>query len=184
VTIANTLVECAVTPYGNEQLLRVAVRIVSPRRQRGAAMRRGQRGVALFVGLILLLVITVLAVAAMTMATSDLRMAANRQFRENAFQASTRGLELAMVTPNLPTTGQTVTVASTPVPGSDTDSFEYTVSFDPETGVTNVPAGGYSLGTGSGFSAFHFEAEATGTSARGSEVVQEQGFYIIGPAPR
>lgn len=153
-------------------------------RRTGLAARQAQRGVALFVGLILLLVITVLAVAAMTMATSDLRMAANRQFRENAFQAASRGVQQAMVTPNLPTTGQTVTVASTPVPGSNTDTFEYTVSFDPETGVTNVPAGGYSLGTGSGFSAFHFEAEATGTSVRDSEVVQEQGFYIIGPAPR
>ena len=154
------------------------------RRLTRLAARQAQRGVALFVGLILLLVITVLAVAAMTMATSDLRMAANRQFRENAFQAASRGVQQAMVTPNLPTTGQTVTVASTPVPGSNTDTFEYTVSFDPETGVTNVPAGGYSLGTGSGFSAFHFEAEATGTSVRDSEVVQEQGFYIIGPAPR
>jgi len=146
--------------------------------------RQGQRGVALFVGLILLLVITVLAVAAMTMATADLRMAANRQFRENAFQAASRGVQQAMVTPNLPTTGQTVTVTTTPVPGSNTDTLAYTVSFDPEVGVTNVPAGGYSLGTGSGFSAFHFEVKATGTSARDSEVVQEQGFYIIGPAPR
>ncbi len=150
----------------------------------GSRRLRAQRGVALFVGLILLLVITVLAVAAMTMATSDLRMAANRQFRENAFQAATRGVELAMLTPNLPTTGQSVTVDATPVAGTTADTYSYTVSFDPETGVTNVPAGGYSLGTGSGFSAFHFEAEATGSSARGAEVVQEQGFYIIGPAPR
>jgi type II secretory pathway pseudopilin PulG len=156
-------------------------RVAAPGR---VVARSAQRGVALFVGLILLLVITVLAVAAMTMATSDLRMAANRQFRENAFQAATRGVELAMLTPNLPTTGQSVTVDATPVTGSTTDTYAYTVSFDPETGVTNVPAGGYSLGTGSGFSAFHFEAEATGSSARGSEVVQEQGFYIIGPAPR
>ena len=154
------------------------------RRYRLTTSRQAQRGVALFVGLILLLVITVLAVAAMTMATADLRMAANRQFRENAFQAASRGIQQAMVTPNLPTTGQTITVNATPVPGNNTDTFEYTVSFDPEVGVTNVPAGGYSLGTGSGFSAFHFEVEATGTSVRDSDVVQEQGFYIIGPAPR
>ncbi len=148
------------------------------------ASPRSQRGVALFVGLILLLVITVLAVAAMTMATSDLRMAANRQFHENAFQAASRGVQLGMITPNLPTTGVTVTVASTAVPGNATDTYEYTVSFDPDNGVTGVPAGGYSLGTSSGFSAFHFEVQATGKSVRGSEVVQEQGFYIIGPSAR
>ena len=146
--------------------------------------RRAERGVALFVGLILLLVITVLAVAAMTMATSDLRMAANRQFHENAFHAASRGIEQGMITPNLPTTGASVTVASTAVPGNASDTFEYTVTFDPDNGVTGVPAGGYSLGTSSGFSAFHFEVQATGKSARGSEVVQEQGFYIIGPSAR
>jgi len=146
--------------------------------------RRSQRGVALFIGLILLVVITVLAVAAMTMATSDLRMAANRQFHENAFQAASRGVQLGMITPNLPTTGITVTVASTAVPGNATDTYQYTVSFDPDNGITGVPAGGYSLGTSSGFSAFHFEVQATGKSARGSEVLQEQGFYIIGPSAR
>lgn len=145
---------------------------------------RSQRGVALFVGLILLLVITVLAVAAMTMATSDLRMAANRQFRENAFQAASRGIDVAVITPNLPTTGADVVVASTAVPGSNTDTYEYTISFDPESGITGVPSGGYSLGTGTGFSAFHFEVQVTGKSARNAEVVQEQGFYVIGPAAK
>lgn len=159
------------------------MKIGNPLQQR-LVYRRGQRGVALFIGLILLVVITVLAVAAMTMATSDLRMAANRQFHENAFQAASRGVQLGMITPNLPTTGVTVTVASTAVPGNATDTYQYTVSFDPDNGITGVPAGGYSLGTSSGFSAFHFEVQATGKSARGSEVLQEQGFYIIGPSAR
>ena len=159
------------------------MKIGNPLQQR-LVYRRGQRGVALFIGLILLVVITVLAVAAMTMATSDLRMAANRQFHENAFQAASRGVQLGMITPNLPTTGVTVTVASTAVPGNATDTYQYTVSFEPDNGITGVPAGGYSLGTSSGFSAFHFEVQATGKSARGSEVLQEQGFYIIGPSAR
>lgn len=159
------------------------MKIGNPLQQR-LVYRRGQRGVALFIGLILLVVITVLAVAAMTMATSDLRMAANRQFHENAFQAASRGVQLGIITPNLPTTGVTVTVASTAVPGNATDTYQYTVSFDPDNGITGVPAGGYSLGTSSGFSAFHFEVQATGKSARGSEVLQEQGFYIIGPSAR
>jgi type IV pilus assembly protein PilX len=145
---------------------------------------RRERGAALVIGLVLLLVLTVLAVATMNMSTSDLRMVANRQFQENAFQAAERGVELAMLRQNLPTTGEVITQEETEVPDSPADTYEYEISFDPESGVTNVPSGGYSLGTGSGFSAYHFDVESTGTSARGAEVVHEQSFYIIGPSSR
>lgn len=57
-----------------------AVRSGSP----ALAMR--QRGAALIVGLILLMVLTVLAVSTMRTATLELLMAGNAQFRENAFQ--------------------------------------------------------------------------------------------------
>jgi type II secretory pathway pseudopilin PulG len=166
-------------PHCQSRFVTVQGRGLPPSRR-----QRREAGVALFVGLILLLVITVLAVAAMTMATSDLRMAANRQFRENAFQAASRAIDAAVITPNLPTTGANVVVPATSVPGSNSDTYEYTISFDPEAGITGVPSGGYSLGTGTGFSAFHFEVQAKGKSARGAEVAQEQGFYVIGPAAR
>lgn len=145
---------------------------------------RRERGAALVIGLILLLVLTVLAVATMNMSTSDLRMVANRQFQENAFQAAERGVELAMLRQNLPTTGEVITEEETEVPDSPADTYEYEITFDPENGVTNVPAGGYSLGTGSGFAAYHFDVESRGTSARGAEVVHEQSFYLIGPSSR
>lgn len=146
--------------------------------------RRRERGAALVIGLILLLVLTVLAVATMNMSTSDLRMVANRQFQENAFQAADRGVEVAMLRQNLPTTGEAIVEEETEVPDSPSDTYEYQINFDPENGVTNVPSGGYSLGTGSGFAAYHFDVESRGSSARGAEVIHEQSFYIIGPSSR
>ena len=47
-----------------------------------------QRGAALVVGLVLLLVITMLAVTSMNTSTVQLMMAGNKQFSESAFQAA------------------------------------------------------------------------------------------------
>ena len=52
-----------------------------------------QRGAALIVGLVLLMVLTVLAISAMRTATLDLTMASNSQFRENAFQLAESGIQ-------------------------------------------------------------------------------------------
>jgi len=60
-----------------------------------------------------------------------------------------------------------------------TDTLEYTITFAEDHGVTPVPRGGYSLGTG--FEAYHFEIASTGSSRRGAESVHEQGLYIVGP---
>jgi hypothetical protein len=52
-----------------------------------------QRGAALIVGLVLLMVLTVLAISAMRSATLDLTMASNSQYRENAFQLAESGIQ-------------------------------------------------------------------------------------------
>ena len=52
------------------------------------AAGRHQRGAALVVGLLLLLVLTILAISGMTTATLELQMAGNRQYQERAFQAA------------------------------------------------------------------------------------------------
>ena len=57
-----------------------------------AAARR-QRGAALVVGMILLMVLTLLAISGMNTATLELQMAGNAQYSENAFQASETGIE-------------------------------------------------------------------------------------------
>ena len=59
------------------------------------AVRR-QRGAALVVGLILLAVLTLLAVAGMNSASLELVMAGNMQTQEKAFQTAEAGIEQAM----------------------------------------------------------------------------------------
>ena len=58
-----------------------------------AAAKTSQRGAALIVGLILLLVLTLLAVSTMRTASVELMMAGNSQARNNAFQLAETGLE-------------------------------------------------------------------------------------------
>ncbi|HLU62460.1 MAG TPA: PilX N-terminal domain-containing pilus assembly protein, partial [Gammaproteobacteria bacterium] len=54
---------------------------------------RQQRGAALFVALILLIVITILAVSTMGTSRLELRMAGNTQFSVHAFQAAQSAIE-------------------------------------------------------------------------------------------
>ena len=57
---------------------------------------RSQKGAALIVGLLLLVIVTLLAVTAMGTANTELVMAGNEQFRERAFQAAETGIEMAV----------------------------------------------------------------------------------------
>ena len=149
-----------------------------------------QRGAALAVGLILLLVLTVLAITGMSTATLELRMAGNKQFQERAFEAAEVGIERAinsgLYNTGVPTTcpGNGCPLDNNDVPGTalgeaEPDSFEYTMTFDNNTGATIVPGGGYSLGTG--LQAYHFVVESVGQSGRGAESENVQSFYIVGP---
>ncbi len=85
--------------------------------------RRGQRGAALVIGLILLLVLTLLAVAGMNSATTELVMAGNEQFHRSAAHAASAGIEEAIAgIGTVPTTAgaSPVQVVATPVPGAET----------------------------------------------------------------
>src|SRR5882672_11919751 len=58
--------------------------------------RQRQRGAALVIGLILLLLLTLLAVSGMNSASLEFIMAGNEQYRANAFQAAEAGIEQSM----------------------------------------------------------------------------------------
>ncbi|HET7201965.1 MAG TPA: pilus assembly PilX N-terminal domain-containing protein [Steroidobacteraceae bacterium] len=158
-----------------------------------------QRGAALVVGLLLLLVVTILAVSGITTAMLEMQMAGNRQFQERAFQAAEAGIEQAMasaiyntnqtrgnydgigtVNPE-PIRGQGIPIADCPEPAnaSDEEQCEFFVRFDDQSGSTPVPGGGYSLGTG--FEAYHFVVDSFGSAERGAASSHEQSFYIVGP---
>jgi len=147
-----------------------------PLRDTGVAA--AQRGAALVVGLLLLLVLTILAISGMTTATLELRMVGNYQYEERAFQSAETGVERAIVGGIYNTNVPTV-VAEAPVAEGSEDTVEYTVTFDEERGVTSVPGGGYSLGTG--FEAYHFVVDSTGRSNRDAVSEHQQSFYIVGP---
>jgi len=141
-----------------------------------------QNGAALVIGLILLVVITVLAISGMNTATTELAMARNDQITENAFQAAESGLATAL--------GQgaftTIAAAALTQTISTHETVVSQIGFEDS---SPVPDKAFSLGAGSGISAYHFLATAqaasrrdpNGTTDRDSFALHTQAFYIVGP---
>ena len=142
-----------------------------------------EQGAALVVSLILLVVITVLAISGMNTATTELAMARNDQNYENAFQAAETGLEVALAQGGF----NTMAGASVTTTINAHDSVTAQIAFED---TTVVPDKGFSLGAGSGVSAYHFLATSQAesrrapgsTTDRDSTAVHTQAFYIVGPA--
>ncbi len=143
-----------------------------------------QSGAALVVGLVLLVVVTVLAVSGMNTATTELAMARNDQNYENAFQAAETGLEQALSQGRFNTLANVNLVQNV----SANDSVASMIQFED---ATLVPDRAFSLGVGSGISAYHFLATATAQSLRegvggaatdrDASAVHTQAFYVVGP---
>jgi len=143
-----------------------------------------QSGAALVVGLILLVVVTVLAISGMNTATTELAMARNDQSYENAFQAAETGLETALAQGSFNTATNVNIVRDI----NANDRVTATIQFED---ATLVPDRAFSLGAGSGISAYHFIVTATaeskragtagGVTDRDASAVHTQAFYIVGP---
>lgn len=145
-------------------------------------LQKNQQGAALIVGLVLLVVITVLAISGMNTATTELAMARNDQNYEHAFQAAETGLENIMSAGSFDTAG----IDSTTKVISSHDSVLSQVDYED---WSIVPDRAFSLGAGSGVSAYHFLGTATAESLRDpgastdrdAAAVHTQAFYIVGP---
>lgn len=141
-----------------------------------------QQGAALIVGLVLLVVITVLAISGMNTATTELAMARNDQNYEFAFQAAETGLENILASGTFDTAAN---VAVTKIINTH-DTVVAQVAFEDS---SIVPDKAFSLGSGSGVSAYHFLATATAdslrspgnTTDRDASAVHTQAFYVVGP---
>jgi len=146
--------------------------------------RKRQRGAALIVGLLLLVVITILAVSGMNTATTELAMARNDQTYENVFQAAEKGLESALAQGNF-STAAPIVVSPAAAP------YEFvaaTIQFEDS---TLVPDKAFSLGAGSGIAAYHFQVTSqaqyrvsgivTDITDRDATAVHTQAFYVVGP---
>lgn len=131
-----------------------------------------QHGAALVVGLILLVILTLLAISGMNTSTLELKMAGNAQAGQGAFQAAEMGIERAIGSGSY-STGESATTSS----GSD--HFTSTTRYGSE---TDVPQGGFSMGVGTGFKAYHFDVTSAGTSSRDASSTHVQSFYVIGQA--
>jgi type IV pilus assembly protein PilX len=131
-----------------------------------------QRGAALAIGLILLLVLTILAVSGMNTASMELVMAGNEQFRQRAFHASTTGIELALADlASVPQTGTAVPVPRT-LTAETTDSVETASQYMGD----DLNVSGFSAGK---FVGINYQITSTGRSSRNSRSEQTQGAYVI-----
>jgi type IV pilus assembly protein PilX len=154
------------------------------RRSPVISLERTQRGAALVVGMLLLLVLTLLAISGMNTASLELAMAGNAQYSQNAFQASEAGIEQAFraATLNPSAAAQRMPATegtSTPIPNTGgNDAFVALVT--PAMGGAALPALWGS--TWDAFSTFHFEILSTGTSVRNATAANRQGVAVIAPA--
>ncbi len=146
-----------------------------------------QRGAALVVGLVLLMVLTVLAISVMRTAALDLAMTGNAQFRENAFQLAESGTQSLIRNYETGTLDLNAVPAcpppAVPRPWSDADlpwgaavdvpqlrgRFQTRICFE---GVTD-----FMYGTSLGQQR-HYRVEARGrTDQRNAEAINVQGFF-------
>jgi len=134
-----------------------------------------QRGAALVVGLLLLLVLTVLALTGMTTATTELVMAGNEQYHKNATQAASAGVERAIgrigTVPTVPG-GAPTEIPKTSIAGSTSDFYTTQSRFlGEEIGLPQSSA--------DKFVGLHYVIESTGQSARNATDTQVQGVFVV-----
>jgi type IV pilus assembly protein PilX len=166
----------------------------------------GQRGAALVVGLLLLVVLMMLAISGMTTASLELQMAGNEQYQKRAFQAADAGIERALragvydtnatigtyappgdpATPPSPVRGTGVRgcvhrIGDDGLIAGTADCYEYFMRFDAQTGPTAVPNADPS--SAAELQAYHFVVDAYGSSNRDAVSHHAQGFYVVGPSP-
>ena len=145
-----------------------------------------ERGTALVIGLLLLLVLTVFAISGMSTATMELVMAGNSQFEARAFEAAESVLDAELRRPDLippPAPALLPDVAA----NIDRDFLDQ--GGNPIATATartryleSTDLAGWQLGGPTSFDAHHFEAAATATAGRGASASHLQGFFVIGPS--
>lgn len=138
-------------------------------------MKQKQRGAALIVGLVLLLVLTVLGVSGVNMAALELNMSGNTQAQELAFQAAETGIDIALSGPVNPQVPQDY--FAVPV-GDGTYEFDASIAC---VGTSRVPD--RIFGEFGAARAIHFVATAEGRGPRNAVSRHSQGIYIVAPDP-
>lgn len=134
-----------------------------------------QRGAALVIGLILLMILTLLAFTGVSGSITELAMANNEQFQRNAAQASTAGIESAIpLLAALPTTpGAAATVVGPqPLPGEPEDRYTTRSRYVGE--ERNLPQS-----SADKFIGLHFVIDSDGLAVRNARETQTQGVMVV-----
>jgi type IV pilus assembly protein PilX len=147
---------------------------MTPMKHVRAASR--QRGAALVIGLLLLVILTLLAISGMNTASLELVIAGNGQYRQNAFQAAETGIAQALSTGNFNPQAAPVTAPQTAV-GPEGEKEFFKTKITPQLDGQALPAIGKS---GDRFQDFHFEIQSVGTSARNATATSVQGVAVVG----
>jgi len=137
-----------------------------------------QRGAALIVGLVLMMVLTLLAISTMRTSTLELAMAGNAQYHEQATQLAEAGIEDAIsqieneeITLSPVTDWQSDYSQTVPTPDGDGDLGRYDVT------IKYIHCG--DAPSSNSADANFYEIEATGLSAsRNAKSTFRQGFWI------
>lgn len=129
-------------------------------------MTLNQKGVALIIALVLLLILTLLATTGLAMAIGDLKMAGNEQFHRQASDAASAGIEASIARlsahqQEITTTGQAA-------------SAEYLATARYAARETSLP--GFSTAR---FAGVHYEIESTAQAGRRAIDEQVQGVMLI-----
>lgn len=140
-----------------------------------STISRSQRGAALIIGLVLLLVLTLLAVAGMNSASMEFIMAGNEQYRQNAFAAAEAGIEQAMATGDFNPANATIDMNGAVPDSNDTWDAEIV------TQLGGAPQGALWGNSWNSFSTYHFALTSTGASVRGASATNVQGVAVIAP---
>jgi type IV pilus assembly protein PilX len=143
---------------------------------------RSQSGAALVVGLVLLLVLTVLAVATMNTAGLEVIMASNTQTSQAAFQMAETGIDVNIGTADnnralLVAVAGAPPVCIGPTAVPDVGTFQACAQYTNE----STPIPGSSTGVGTGLAAYHFDTNALGQSFRNARSNNTQSFFVPGP---
>ena len=139
-----------------------------------------QRGAALAVGLILLVVLTLLAFTGINAATTELAMAGNEQYRKNAAQASGAGIEVA-----ISRVATVPTVVGAPVVRTDTFRSGTTGEQHRTTTTFVGDENGLPQWSFDKFTGLHYQIASDGdalrNTARRALDSQTQGVFVVSP---
>jgi len=151
--------------------------MTSPITIRSRTRHARQRGAALIVGLLLLVIITLLAVTGMTTANTELIMAGNEQVRLNSFRAAEAGVDNAiMFVEDVGTTPlKCVKSEVKPMYATATDRYANAAMYVGSGGL--IPGWGVNSGE-----AFFYAIRTSGASARGARTEISQGVVKILPS--